>query len=203
MIPQRIVVAAMNAWNGKRVEWARIVHQKTVEEVQRYRTGEPKTREVYSGFYISIYCQELPPRVVAVGSPSSSVPTPSPLSSPEKAMGEMVGLRRQLENYKELLQEKRAQLVEKTEAVIKSQSANVKHIYELAQAMREKMDDRVTIENQSKAMDLLSNQLAEKTKEVETLRQQSQKQSQAAELVDKYRTEAEQVKRENESFGRN
>jgi len=66
--------------------------------------------------------------------------------------------------------------------------------------MKEKLDDRVTIDTHVKAMDSLKNQLAEKTMEVETLQQQLQKQSQAAELEEKYRTEEEQIKRENESF---
>ena len=171
---------------------------KNSEEVQRHRVGGPKTREVYFAFYISLYCQELPPLVALVESPSSLVPTPNPLSSTEKAVGEILGLWRQLEQCKDLLHQKKAQLIEKTEAVIKSQSANVKHIYELAHAMKEKMVDCVTIEGQVKAMDSLQKQVAEKTIENEALRQQIQKLLQVAKLTETYRTEVERVKRENE-----
>jgi hypothetical protein len=48
-------------------------------------------------------------------------------------------------------------LIDKTNEVINSQLANVDHIYELAQAMKEKIDDGVTIEGQVKVMDLLRN----------------------------------------------
>ena len=171
MLAQQVVVAAMHTWNGKRVNWAQIVYQKTVEEVQRYREGEPKPREVYSAFYISIYCQTLPPRVIPSGSPTSSVPTPSPLSSLEKIIEEVAGLRRQLEQSKELLHEKINRLIEKIEALIKCQTINVKHIYELAQTIKEKMEDQMAMEGHLKTIDLLQNQVAEKEIENATRRQ--------------------------------
>ena len=48
----------------------------------------------------------------------------------------------------------------------------MKHVYELTQAMKEKMDDQVTIEGHIKAMNSLRNQLAKKEKENEALCQQ-------------------------------
>lgn len=59
MMTQQIVIAIMNTWNGKRLNWAHIVYMKIMKEVQRYHEGEPKTWEVYFAFYISIYCQKL------------------------------------------------------------------------------------------------------------------------------------------------
>lgn len=200
MLAQQVVVAAMHTWNGKRVNWAQIVHQKTVEEVQRYREGEPKPKEVYSAFYISIYCQTLPPRVIPSGSPTSSVPTPSPLSSPEKVREEVAGLRRQLEQCQEALQEKRVELIEKTEALIKCQSANVKHIYELAQAMKEKMEDQAVIEGHNKTIDLLQNQVAEKEKENVTLRQQVRQLERQLGPMERDRSKEERITQENESL---
>lgn len=50
-------------------------------------------------------------------------------------------LRNQLEQSKNSLHEKKTQLIKKTKALIKCQMTNVKHIYELAQAMKEKMED--------------------------------------------------------------
>lgn len=47
----------------------------------------------------------------AIESPTSSVSTPSPLSSREKVVEENVGLQRQLEQYKDLLHEKKTQLI--------------------------------------------------------------------------------------------
>lgn len=202
MITQQVVAAAMNTWNGKRVNWAQIVYQKTVEEIQRYREGEPKTREVYSAFYISIFCRTLPQRVVASESPTSSIPTPSPLSSPEKVMEEVVDLRRQLEQCKNSLQEKRTQLIEKTEALIKCQTANVKHIYELAQAMKEKVADQVTIEGHLKAIDMLHTQVAEKEKENVGLRQQLNQWERQPKQVNEDHARAEQLTQENESLKR-
>lgn len=90
-------------------------------------------------------------------------------------------------------------MIDKTNEVINSQLANVDHIYELAQAMKEKIDDGVTIEGQIKAMDLLQNQLVDKEKENEALRQQLQNLMQAAaEQSKKYRTEVERIKGEIE-----
>lgn len=54
MMTQQIVIAIMNTWNGKRLNWAHIVYMKIMKEVQRYHEGEPKTWEVYFAFYISI-----------------------------------------------------------------------------------------------------------------------------------------------------
>lgn len=76
-------------------------------------------------------------------------------------------LKLQVERYQGFLKEKRTQLIEKNEVLISSQSANVKHIHELAQALKKKMNDRVTIEGQVKPIDWLQNQVAEKATENE------------------------------------
>ena len=101
-------------------------------------------------------------------------------------------MRIQLERSKELLQEKRNQLIEKTEALIKCQTVNVKHIYELAQAMKDKMEDQVAMEGHLKTIDLLQNQVAEKEKENATLRQQVSQLERQPELLEK-----DQSKRSN------
>ena len=154
MMTQRIVVAAMNTWNGKKVNQSWIVHQKVEEEIKRYQREKPVTKELFSPFYISMLAQAPPAPAPTVATPSSSPQTPSPLSSPMPTKEENSNLQLQVERYQGLLKEKRTQLIEKTEALISSQSANVKHIYDLAQAMKDKLDDRVMIEEQAKAMDL-------------------------------------------------
>lgn len=61
-----------------------------------------------------LYLNLLPEIIVAgaaIESPTSSVSTPSPLSSREKVVEENVGLQRQLEQYKDLLHEKKTQLI--------------------------------------------------------------------------------------------
>ena len=80
-------------------------------------------------------------------------------------------MRRQLEQSKELLHEKINRLIEKIEALIKCQTINVKHIYELAQTIKEKMEDQMAMEGHLKTIDLLQNQVAEKEIENATRRQ--------------------------------
>ena len=80
---QKIVAAVVSTWEGNRVNWAQIVQHKMRAELATRLVGEPKTVELFSAFYITTLCEELPSPAHTYG-PSSSRQTPSPLSSPEK-----------------------------------------------------------------------------------------------------------------------
>ena len=82
---QRSIVDAMRTWDGKKINWAHVVQQRMYEEIESKRLEGTKSMELYSAFYISVYCEELPPPAVFFGGPSSPRLTPSPLSSPEKS----------------------------------------------------------------------------------------------------------------------
>lgn len=200
MMTQRIVVAAMNTWNGKKVNWGSIVQQKAEEEIRRYQKEKLVTGELFSAFYISVVGQELPAPARIITTPSSSTQTPSPLASPMSKSEENSRLQLQVERYEELLQEKRTQLIEKSEALVSCQSTKVKHLLELAEAVKEKMDNQIILDEHKKTIDWQQKQVADKEAENEALRQQVQKLLSVTELTEKYRTEVDRVKMENEGL---
>lgn len=84
MIAPKAIVTAISTWEGKQINWAKIVQQNMGEELANKLVGRPVTMELFSAFYISELCQDLPTPAYTVARPSSSRQTPSPLSSPEK-----------------------------------------------------------------------------------------------------------------------
>lgn len=85
--------------------------------------------ELYSTFYISIVSQDFPRPAIGNDQPSLSHIL-SPLSSPggsEELAEENRMHKLQLNKYKDLLQDKSEQLIEKGETLISCQSTNVKH----------------------------------------------------------------------------
>ena len=80
MLALQAVVAAMHTWNGKRVNWAQIDHQKTVEEVQIYRekaSVSPGRCTLRSIFQFAV--RHYPQGGLPSGSPTSSGPPPQPI----------------------------------------------------------------------------------------------------------------------------
>ena len=135
---QKTIVAAMLTWEGKKINWAQIVQQKMGDKIRMRQLGKPKTLELYSAFYITIYCQELPPLAKVAATPSTSTSTQSPLSSLEKLEGlyaKNYRLKARLQVVQKIANEKQEQLLEKSEALISYQTGNVKNMYDLAQAM--------------------------------------------------------------------
>ena len=175
MITQQIIVVAVNTWNGKRVNWARIVQQKTLEEIKRCQEGGPETWELFSAFYISVCSQELPQPAVVLRTPLSSNPTQSLSSN----FGELEELRKanhrlrlQVNRYKALVQEKSKELAEKNESLVACQSTTVKHIFDLAASLKDRLDQQVVLDEHKKANDLYQKQVVEKEQENMLLKQQ-------------------------------
>lgn len=101
--------------------------------------------------------------------PSTSIPTPSPLSSPKQMGGlqiENQKLKRQLQMIQKQAKDKQTQLSEKNEALIDYQIEYVKNTYNFALAMRYKMESLVAIENGQKKLVACQAQLADKDKKV-------------------------------------
>lgn len=174
---QKMIVAAMMTWDGKKVNWARTVQQMLLEEIGAKRTLETKTVELYSAFYISVLCEELPPPAVFMGGPSSPGLTPSPLSSPEKPDQEAVEnhrLRFCVRELQTMVDEKQDQLIKKGEALVECQTNNVKNLRELAHAMKEKMDCVMEVEALKRAAEVNMIQLEAKEAENRALNLQLQ-----------------------------
>lgn len=84
------------------------VQQKLIEEIELKRSNSTKPMELYYAFYISIYCEELPPPATFLGGPSSPRLTPSALSSlekPEYEAAENRKLRIKVQNLQTLVNE--------------------------------------------------------------------------------------------------
>lgn len=128
MIAPKAIVAALNTWEGRPINSAKIVQQNIGAELVSKLAGRPTTVELFSAFYISELCQELPAPTFMVGGPSSSRQTPSPLSSPKKKEDDKAEIQRltsRLRIVQTLANEKQDQLWEKSEALIKCQTENV------------------------------------------------------------------------------
>ena len=148
MMTQKIIVAALCTWEGKKVNWAQAVQLKMGEEIKVRQLDTSKTLEMFFAFYILILCKEPPtPAVPCV--PLTSTLTPSPLSSPgdsDSLHDKNHRLQVKLEATKKALQEKR-------EALMTCQTTTVKHIMELAKVLKENMDQHIKLEENKKAMD--------------------------------------------------
>lgn len=65
-------------------------------------------------------------------------------------------------------------MLEKSEAFIGSQTDNARNLYQLAQAMKDKMDSMATIDNCQKELQVCKTQLDEKEGGIQKLHQQMQ-----------------------------
>lgn len=132
--------------------------------------------ELYSAFYITEICQDLPTPAYVVEGPSSSRRTYSPLPSPEKEeeTGEIQRLTTQLKAVQTIAKEQQEQLWEKSEALIKSHTENVKNLYELAQFMKEKLESMALIDEGKKALEASRIEADGKDRENQSLKAQLQ-----------------------------
>ena len=82
--------------------------------------------------------------------PSTLKSTPSPSSCP----GEMEDLEEENNRLRAKVLKLSQTLREKREALVASQTATVKHILELAEALKEKMDQQSKLEENKKAINI-------------------------------------------------
>ena len=155
MMTQKIIMAAVYTWEGKQINWARVVQEKMGEEIRIRHQGPPRTLELFSAFYITVLCKA-PPTLKEVCTPSTSTPSPSPSTSP----GEMEGLREENQSLRAKVANLKQTLQEKREALVTSQTTMVKHILDLAEALKEKMDQQSKLEESKRAIDIFTKQLA-------------------------------------------
>ena len=119
-------------------------------ELARIRRGVPRPMELYSVFYISVCCQKLP-QLAAIDVPTTSSPTPSLLTSPKSAgdlEAENQRLKLHLQTAQTQVTEAREKMLENSEAFLASQTDHVRNLYQLAPAMKEKMDNLAAMEKQ-------------------------------------------------------
>jgi hypothetical protein len=57
---QRAIVATIDTWEDKKVKWAKIVQQKKGEALANKLMGKLVAKQMFSVFYISKICRELP-----------------------------------------------------------------------------------------------------------------------------------------------
>ena len=195
---QKYVVAAIQTWEGKKIKWALIVQQHLHAEILRVRTGDPRMIELYSAFYITVFCYKMPsptPKKDLAG-PSQSH---SPLSSPEadEMRQDNHKLKLQLKRYKTLLDEKSEQLLQKTEALMSCQSTNLKYLQELTDAMKFKIEQQESAEESKKTIKQYQEQLEAHKREKVTLQRKLNSPSRIQEQLDKCREEVQRLTREN------
>lgn len=161
-IAQKYVVAAVQTWEGKKINWSLIVQHKIHEEILRVKVGVPQMKGLCFAFNISECCQQLPAPVAVRDQPLTSqmLSLWSSLGSTEELAEENQMLRVQLKSCKESLEEKICQLWKKNEVLINCQSANVKHLSELANAMKEKVENQRILAHNKKTMATYQEQIA-------------------------------------------
>lgn len=168
-------MVVMKTLDGERVNWASIMQERMLEEIEAKR--KTKMMELYSTFYISVLCEELPPPTVFLGGPSSPQSSPSPSSNSEKPDQEVVvnrRLRLRVQSLQKMVDEKQDQLIKKGKALVECQTNNVKNICDLAQAMKERMSKEAEIETLRKIMETIKALGEEKEEENQALREQMQ-----------------------------
>lgn len=142
--------------------------------------------ELFSAFYISVCCEELPRHATATDIASSSQLTPIPSTSPEKSEqveNENRKLRARLEDVHTIASEIQEQLIAKGESLVQCLTANVKRLYELVQVMKEKMNSFQEVERLTKACKESQTHVELKDKENQTLKLQLQIQGQLQQEV--------------------
>lgn len=93
--------------------------------------------------------------------------------------------------------EKQEQLWEKNEALIKCQTENVKNLYELAQLMKEKMENMALIDEGRKALEVSKLEVASKEREIQLLKGQLQEPLRLQEQLEDCRRELQQAHQDN------
>ena len=196
---QKFVVAAIQTWEGKKINWAFIVQKQMQAEIRRLRIGSPRSLELCSAFYISLLCAKMPSPVTQKDRPSTSHHV-SPLSSPEgseELQEDNHQLRLQLRRYKALLEEKAEQLIQKREALMGCQSTNLKYLQELSEAMKFKIEQQELLEEGKRTIRQYREQVETYEQEKVTFQRQLAGHSRIQEQLDSCREELQKVTREN------
>lgn len=172
-------------------------------EPVRVRRGVSRPVELYSTFYISVCCQELP-QPATKDVPATSSPLPSPLTSleggekSESLVAENQRLKMQLKAAQTQVAEAREKMLEKSEGFIASQTDNVRNLYQLTQAMKEKMDSVAPIENCQKELQVCRAQLGEKELKIHKLNQLVRADHRLQEKFETFKEQLRQLTKENQ-----
>jgi hypothetical protein len=201
---QKYVVAAVQAWEGRRINWSQIIHQKMHAEVMRLKVGVPRTLELYSAFYISFFCRDVPSiRLREAAPPSTSRVFSPPPSSPEDSeelMEDNQRLRVHLQQCRDELKEKTEQLWTKSELLITCQAENVKHLQAMAEAMREKMEYQRRLEDNNKTIASNQEQMAAQEREIIALQSRLDQQGGESEQLDDCQDQLRRATEEKEQL---
>ena len=200
---QKYVVAAIQTWEGKRINWSQILQQQMHAEIMRVKVGVPRTLELYSAFYISFFCHDVPaPRPLHEAPSTSRMASPA-LSSPgdsDELTEENHRLRVQLQQCREALHEKTEQLWAKSELLIRCQSENVRHLQEQAEAMKGKVEYQHRLEDSHKTIAFGQDQLAAQEKEIMALQSRLDEQRAESEQLDDCQDNLRRVTEEREQL---
>jgi hypothetical protein len=196
------ITAAVNVWQGQKMNWAQIVQHNMDSELSIKLKAKPAVVELFSAFYITELCRELPAPAFEVGGPSTLRETPSPLSSPETEKeedeeDEIQRLTARLRTAQTLANEKQDQLWEKNEALIKCQTENVKNLHEVAQLMREKMDAMTSLEAGRKELEARRSEVELKDREIQQLKTQLQEPFRLQEQFEECQRTLQQAQQDN------
>lgn len=199
---QKYVVAAIQAWEGKRINWSQIIQQKMHAEVMRVKVGVPRMLELYSAFYISCLCREAlaVPQGRAEAASTSRAVSPVSSSDSEDMAGDNQRLRTQLNMCRESLKEKDEQLWGKSELLITCQAENVKNLQELAAAIKEKVEFEKRLEESTKTIASNQTQLAAQEKEIMALQSRVDQQRGESEQLDDCQDQLRRVIEEKEQL---
>lgn len=63
---QKVIVAALQTWEGVKVDWALIIQKKMKEEIFKKRICHPTVLNLYSTFFISCLCKDVNSKVEEV-----------------------------------------------------------------------------------------------------------------------------------------
>ena len=197
---QKFVVAAIQTWEGKKINWSLIVQKQMKAEILRLRTGPPCSLELCSAFYISLLCTKMPSPVTRKERPSTSHQV-SPLSSTdgsEELREDNHRLRLQLKRYKALLEEKAEKLVHKGEALMSCQSTNLKYLQELSEAMKFKIEQQGLLEEGKRTIKQYREQIENYEQEKVTFQSQLAGFPRIQEELDSCREDVQRLTKEND-----
>lgn len=154
---QKYLVAAVRTWEGKELDWARIVQYRINEEIQTRKAQSPDVIRLYSAFYITCLCEgkpeeTTPPRLTSPGRPTSP-------DSPT-----MVELEFELGKARLALREVETKLSEKKDKLVEVQEKSAGYLQQINQLLQDKFNDH-------KRFDELHAQNVELKRQLEELQQ--------------------------------
>ena len=135
---QKYIVAAIRTWEGQAVQWAQVVQNRMIEEIQSRKGGATPKIYLFSAFYISCLCEG---RKDEATTPATTPQRISPVQPKSPDSPSLADLEVQLARTNVRVRELEVQLSEKKDKLVEVQEKSASYLQQINELLRDKFSD--------------------------------------------------------------